>query len=72
MSEEYVVHNLPRSTNGAPCKCNGFADRQEEAPTTEEIKKYVCGRTWPCCTAVFICRLCSFRFIGVLDAPDMR
>lgn len=71
MAEEYVVQNLPRQTNGAPCKCGGYADRQEQDPNKEEIEKYDCGRGWACCTAVFICRLCSLRFIGVLDAPDM-
>lgn len=69
---EYIARDIPRDAVGAPCACNGFADRldDEEGPTPEEVAKYDCGRGWQCCTAAFRCRLCGLRFIGRLDAPE--
>lgn len=68
--DRYIANNLPHEANGAPCKCGGFGDRQDESPTPEEIKQYGCGRRYACCTAVFKCRMCGLRFIGRLDAPE--
>lgn len=67
----YVADNVARESEGAPCLCKGYADRQYEEPTAEEIKAHDCGRGWSCCTAVFKCRLCGMRFVGKLDAPEM-
>ena len=66
----YIARDIPRDAVGAPCRCNGFADKIDERPTTEEIRLHDCGRIWACCTAVFKCRLCGLRFIGKLDAPE--
>ena len=68
----YVASNLPRNAEGAPCQCNGYADLTDERPTDDEIKKYDCGRRFPCCTAVFVCRVCGKRFIGKFQAPEFR
>ncbi len=66
------VGNLMRGSEGAPCKCNGYADQQEDSPTPDEIKRYDCGRRYACCTAVFKCRLCGSRFIGGFEAPEIN
>jgi hypothetical protein len=69
-TEPYVACGVPRDAEGCPCKCNGYADRQDEDPTDEEIKQYDCGKGYACCTAVFVCRLCGKRFIGQLATPS--
>lgn len=71
MESEYVATDLPRNTQGAPCICGGFADRQDESPTPDEIRRHDCGRSYACCTGVFKCRVCGLRFIGAFEAPEM-
>jgi len=67
----YVPTDLPRYAEGAPCQGGGYADKQEESPTPEEIELYDCGRGYACCTAVFKCRLCNLRFVGRMAAPEV-
>jgi len=67
---EYVVRGLQRHAEGAPCECGGYADNTHGEPTKDEIARYDCGRRWACCTAVYRCRVCGKRFIGVMEAPD--
>lgn len=69
--DEYTANGVSRDATGAPCKCGGFADRRDESPTPDEIRRHDCGRSYACCTAVFKCRLCGLRFIGKLDSPEM-
>jgi hypothetical protein len=71
MANEYIANGLLREANAAPCSCNGYADRMDESPSPDEIKRHDCGRRYACCTAVFKCRACGLRFIGKLDAPEM-
>ena len=63
---------LNRDTQGAPCTCNGFADRLDDSEVTEqEIKSDLnCARDYACCIAAFKCRLCSTRFVRGLAAPE--
>jgi NAD-dependent SIR2 family protein deacetylase len=66
-----IVEGLSRDADAAQCnKCYGYAEKQDEAPTIDEIKLYDCGRSYACCTAVFKCRVCGNRIIGRLIAPD--
>jgi hypothetical protein len=68
---DYMVHDLDRGVDGAPCRCNGYADKLDAGPTAEEIKEHDCGRSYACCTGAFKCRLCGLRFIATFKAPEM-
>lgn len=61
---------IERAAQNAACpQCNGFADRVDT--TDEEDNAIGCGRPG-CCAYAFKCRLCDFRFVVSVPAPEME
>lgn len=60
---------LERDSKGAPCKCGGYMDSVDT--TKKEDKEFGCGRTYPCCSRAFVCRVCKKRYACQEPAPDM-
>lgn len=62
-----------REASGIKCQCGGFCDLVNS--TTDECKRYGCGRDTPgfeCCAVAFVCCLCGQRYVGKREAPEYR
>lgn len=66
---QVVDIELKRDAAGAPCPCNGYADR-DDSVTPEELSLQTCGSSFACCVAAFVCRLCGKRFVVRLPSPE--
>lgn len=61
---------IEREAEGIECPaCHGYAERVE--PTDDESQEYGCGRR-RCCARAFVCKVCSERWVGSADAPEME
>ena len=60
-----------RSTDGIECPlCHGYAASANCTP--EEVASDAnCGRSYECCVAAFVCKVCGKRLLGNLPAPEM-
>ena len=54
-SHKIIMDRINRDLTGMPCPCGGYADRVD--CSAEEVKKYNCARSYPCCARAFLCRV---------------
>jgi hypothetical protein len=69
MSYDQEPVTVERHVEAIQCKCGGYAGMVE--PTTDEERRYGCGRP-RCCSRAFVCNICGMRRAGRAEAPEME